>query len=570
MTYTRFFSNKWAIAGFTCLIYSTSFSAFGSETAVLKVGSPLKGELSHSNSENNNIKPHTQPQSHTQSQSKSLDINVLCEKGDYLTGYVDSGDNTMTMDIIDATGKLSRRLIDHKSGKQKFYSVAENCAETWRLSGAGAYQIVLEQRISLAEQDLEGSLESHLESFDALLSPKVSALRESLQKGQNTDGFWADIEALGTPLIEDTDSGTLMTFLVRGHYNNVKLLGGPSNNHESLQQLADSDTWYKSFIVPNNTHLSYQIAPNVPQPPLSGRARRIAIKAVAQADPYNHHPWPNSAIDKYTTKSTVTLEDAPKRPWLDVQKEIPKGKLSTFKFTSSTLDNTRDITVYSPAMNDSQNSRNDPVLLYIFDAESYIDTVGLPTILDNLIAAGEIPPVTAVFISNPDGDARARELPANPVFADVLANELVPQVNKRLPVVIPKDRTVIAGSSYGGLAATTIALRHPDIFGNVISMSGSFWWKPEDQTADDKHFVASEVIKMDKAPVRFFLSAGVFETARGNSSSNGILGTNRHLRDVLLAKGYDTRYEEYGAGHDYFSWRGIIGDGLISLFPSKE
>ncbi|MGO3642409.1 MAG: hypothetical protein ACTJFK_10645, partial [Psychrobacter sp.] len=76
--------------------------------------------------------------------------------------------------------------------------------------------------------------------------------------------------------------------------------------------------------------------------------------------------------------------------------------------------------------------------------------------------------------------------------------------------------------------------------------------------------------RMDKVPVRLFLSAGVFETARGESSSNGILGTNRHLRDVLLAKGYDTRYEEYGAGHDYFSWRGLIGDGLISLFGSEE
>ena len=537
MPYTRFFSNKWKIAGFTCLLCSTSFSAFGTESAVLKVGNPVKGELSYSNSENN-IEP--------QSQHKSLDIRVPCEKGDYLTGYVESGKNTVTMDIIDATGKLSRRLVDHKSGKQKFYSVAENCPETWRLSGSGTYQIVLEQRISLAEQDSEDSLGTSLESSDTLLSPKVSALRESLQKGESTDSFWADVEALGTPLIEEAPSGTLMTFLARGDYRNIKLMGGPSNNHDALQRLADSDTWYKSFIVPNNTHLSYQIAPNVPQPPLSGRARRIAIKAVAQADRYNHHPWPDSAVDKYTTKSTVTLKDAPKRPWVDVQKETPKGELSTFKFTSSTLDNTRDITIYSPALDDSQNNRDDAVLLYIFDAESYIDTVGLPTILDNLIAAGEIPPVTAVFISNPDGDARARELPANPVFADVLANELVPQVNKRLPIAIPKDRTVIAGSSYGGLAATTIALRHPDIFGNVISMSGSFWWKPEDQIADDKHFVASEVIKMDKAPVRFFMSAGVFETARGESSSNGILGTNRHLRDVLLAKGYDTRYEEYG------------------------
>jgi len=564
VTYTKFFSKKWAIVGFTGLLCSASFSAFGLETAVLKVGSPLKGELNHSNSENTDIKPQPQPQP----QHKSLDISVPCDTGDYLTGYVESDKNMMTLEIIDATGKVSRRLIDHKSGKQNFYSVAENCAETWRLTGSGAYQIVLEQHVSLAEQDLKGSLTNSLDSSDALLSPKVSALRESLQKGQSTDQFWAEVEVLGTPLIEDTALGTVMTFLARGDYRNVKLMGGPSTNHDALQRLVDSDTWYKSFIVPNNTHLSYQIAPNTPEPPLSEFARRVAIKSVAQADPYNHHPWPRSATDKYTTKSTITLKDAPKRPWVDVQKETSKGELSTFKFTSDTLGNTRDITFYTPSI--SRNTAGDEVLLYIFDAEAYINTVGLPTILDNLIAEGKVPPVTAVFISNPDNDARARELPANPMFADVLANELVPQINKRLPVAIPKDRTVIAGSSYGGLAATTIALRHPDIFGNVISMSGSYWWHPKDQTADDKHFVASEVIRMEKVPVRLFLSAGVFETARGKSSSNGILGTNRHLRDVLLAKGYDTRYEEYGAGHDYFSWRGIIADGLISIFPSKE
>lgn len=562
MRYIRFLpKKKWAIAGFTFLLYSASFPAFGSEATMLTIESPLKGDLNHSNRENADIKP----------QHKSLDFSVPCDTGDYLTGYVESDRSMMTLDVIDATGKVSRRLIDNKSGKQHFYSVAENCAETWRLSGSGAYQIVLEQRVSLAEQDLKGSLGNSLDSSDTLLSPRVSALLESLQKGQSTDRFWAEVEVLGTPLIEDTALGTVMTFLARGDYRNVKLMGGPSTNHDALQRLVDSDTWYKSFIVPNNTHLSYQIAPNIPEPPLSEFARRVAIKAVAQVDPYNHHSWPRSATDKYTTKSTITLKDAPNRRWIKRQAEVPKGALSTFKFTSSTLDNTRDITIYSPTVNNNkENSKDDAVLLYIFDAEAYIDTVGLPTILDNLIAEGKVPLVTAVFISNPDNDARARELPANPMFADVLANELVPQINKRLPVAIPTDRTVIAGSSYGGLAATTIALRHPDIFGNVISMSGSYWWHPKDQTAEDKHFVASEVIKMDKAPVRFFLSAGVFETARGKSGSNGILGTNRHLRDILLAKRYDTHYQEYAAGHDYFAWRGIIGDGLVSLFPSKE
>ena len=46
---------------------------------------------------------------------------------------------------------------------------------------------------------------------------------------------------------------------------------------------------------------------------------------------------------------------------------------------------------------------------------------------------------------------------------------------------------------------------------------------------------------------------------------DGTLESNRHMRDVLLAKGYDVHYREFVGGHDYLSWRGLLADGLISL-----
>jgi len=540
--------------GFACVIsVSAPFSVLGiqnmkTQVIVLTVGNPLAGSI---NKIDNNKQTST-------SKLAFIDVNVACEKGDYLTGYIDNGNNRIALDIIDSEGNLLRRLVDHKRGKHSFYSVAENCDETWRLSGSGSYQIVLENRISLKDQTPDKQ--------DTLLSPKISALNNVLKTGGTTHDFWLAVEKLGTPLVEETSEGTVMTFLARGDYNNVKLIGAPSNNHQSLEKLENSDTWYKSFIVPADTHLSYQIAPNVPKPPFKGFARRVALKAVAQVDPYNKSPWPSSAIDKYTQKSTIALNDKNKNNGLMPDIEDPKGQLSTFDFTSTALGNTRSITIYTP---DIKNiDKKNVLLLYVFDAQQYKDLVRLPAISDKLIATGKIPPVITVFISNPDRDARARELPANNVFADVLAKELAPKINKRLSMDIPKERTIIAGSSYGGLAATTIALRHPEVFGNVISMSGSFWWGPKSNFDKNKHFVAAEVIKMDKKGVRFFLSAGVFETSRGNSG--GILETNRHLRDVLLAKGYEVTHQEYSAGHDYFAWRGIIADGLISLFPRNK
>lgn len=44
-----------------------------------------------------------------------------------------------------------------------------------------------------------------------------------------------------------------------------------------------------------------------------------------------------------------------------------------------------------------------------------------------------------------------------------------------------------------------------------------------------------------------------------------LLPQNRHLRDVLTARGYDLAYREFNGGHDYACWRGGLADGLAHL-----
>ncbi len=45
-------------------------------------------------------------------------------------------------------------------------------------------------------------------------------------------------------------------------------------------------------------------------------------------------------------------------------------------------------------------------------------------------------------------------------------------------------RTIVGGSSYGGLAAAFAGLRASDIFGNVLLQSGSFWVSHRGSLAD--------------------------------------------------------------------------------------
>src|SRR4029077_7296911 len=100
-------------------------------------------------------------------------------------------------------------------------------------------------------------------------------------------------------------------------------------------------------------------------------------------------------------------------------------------------------------------------------------------ILDALLAGRKTPPFVAVLIDNASGAQRLADLANRASFADSLAAELLPFVQKNWSVPRDPHRTVVAGSSAGGLAAAFAAFRHPELFGLVLSQSGAFWRGPE-------------------------------------------------------------------------------------------
>ena len=44
-----------------------------------------------------------------------------------------------------------------------------------------------------------------------------------------------------------------------------------------------------------------------------------------------------------------------------------------------------------------------------------------------------------------------------------------------------------------------------------------------------------------------------------------MLDVNRHLRNVLQAKGYRFRYVEFNGRHEFVNWQETLGDGLVFL-----
>jgi len=102
----------------------------------------------------------------------------------------------------------------------------------------------------------------------------------------------------------------------------------------------------------------------------------------------------------------------------------------------------------------------------------------------------------------------------------------------------------------------------------VLSQSGAFW--PGKERENPEHeWITRQYEASKKLPVRFVLQAGVLEVVNTPLNGPSILMCNRHMRDVLKAKGYEVYCSEIGGGHEPLSWRGGLAEGLIQLLGAK-
>ncbi len=119
-----------------------------------------------------------------------------------------------------------------------------------------------------------------------------------------------------------------------------------------------------------------------------------------------------------------------------------------------------------------------------------MNTVPVPVIMDNLISKKQIPPM---MIDSP-GYSRFADLACSVPFTEFLVKEAVPWTRSNYHITAEPGRTFVGGASLGGLASACAALRHPEIFGNVLAQSGAFAGAPDDDLEAEwlaRHFVAS-------------------------------------------------------------------------------
>ncbi|HEY0189101.1 MAG TPA: alpha/beta hydrolase-fold protein [Cellulomonas sp.] len=199
-------------------------------------------------------------------------------------------------------------------------------------------------------------------------------------------------------------------------------------------------------------------------------------------------------------------------------------------------------------------------LLVLFDGRMWAEQLAVGTVLDALHADGSVPATAAVLLDSIDPARREADLADHPEFLDLLADDLLPRLVApalaRQGLVLSADpaRTVVAGQSYGGLAAFRAVARRPDRFGASISQSGSFWWPSHEEPAARE--VPAWLRTAPPRSGRTVIQVGRYEGSMTDAS--------RQVADLVRERGEHLVHTEVPGGHDWAWWSDRLGAALVA------
>ena len=247
------------------------------------------------------------------------------------------------------------------------------------------------------------------------------------------------------------------------------------------------------------------------------------------------------------------------------QEGVPSGTVTDHQFSQSKLfpGTVRDYFVYRPAQFDPEK----PTALMVFqDGKSYLKNV--PTVFDNLIHQGAMPPTIAVMVNPgvvPGTSEKAlarynRSFEYDAVesrYANFLIDELLPVALKDLNVSVDPNLRAICGASSGGIAAFVAAWSRPDSFRRVYTTVGTY------VGLRGGNELPVLVRKTEPKPIRIFLQDGRNDL---NIYCGSWWVANQDMLSSLQWAGYEVNNEWGEGGHNRKHGNAIMPKALRWLW----
>jgi sugar lactone lactonase YvrE len=258
------------------------------------------------------------------------------------------------------------------------------------------------------------------------------------------------------------------------------------------------------------------------------------------------------------------------------QDGVPKGTVTPFvlkpgKYYPGTPHN---CSVYVPAQYDA--GKPTPFMIFLDGSQALSDGVRVPTVLDNLIAKHDLPPMIAIFIdpgvlpaaSDADQNRYNRIFEYDSLsgrFAEFLVNELIPEVASHYNLSKNPDDRGLSGVSTGAVGAFMAAWNRPDQFHRVLSFIGTYVAM---KGADS---MMATVRKTEPKPIRIFMQDGTNDhivpaEPFGTSFSGSWPMNNQVMYQALQYSGYDVKLVMGAEAHNMKQGGAIMPEALRWLW----
>ncbi|MBC8111923.1 MAG: hypothetical protein H7Y04_12755 [Verrucomicrobia bacterium] len=368
---------------------------------------------------------------------------------------------------------------------------------------------------------------------------EINNISDSLSRQKTLNQLWDYLRKRNKIPVVIGDS---VLFLYRGEADSVSFTGdfnGWGRNRKlntRATKLPNLNLWYSVQQFPADARLDYKIVVN--------RTNWIL-------DPENpNQQWGGSGANSELRMPQWKPEEATL-----AKKTTKKGNITAnLLLQSNFLKYAVQYKVYTP---NGYEKMNKLPVLYVTDGHEYADEKlgALVNVLDNLITSKKIKPLIAVFIDprKPDSlhtNRRMTELPMNEDFADFVAHELVPEIDKNLNT--DTSQRAILGTSLGGLFSAYLGYRYSEMFGRVAINSPAFWYREE---------ILKAYQESPKLPLKIYMSTGIMMDTEKHA---------RQMKEIMMDKGYELRYRELNEGHSWGNWRQVAAEMLIYFFGNND
>jgi enterochelin esterase family protein len=394
----------------------------------------------------------------------------------------------------------------------------------------------------------------------AVAVPAIRDLTASVAHG-NTGAeasFWGEVGETGTPLVQAAEQVgySIVTFVYRADSSvdavrldsnlNALLIEGIVQDFDSLgamNRVPGANVWYLSFRLRNDVRVPYRFE--------VGRGDSTAT----ELDPSN--PTVFEPDQRSLAASVLELPGAPVRPWRTYA-ESDQGHWDEWKFDEGP-DAGRTVYIYKPPSWRVDRAEPYPVLVGL---GAYAHGIGMRVdrVVDQLTEAGRLAP-TVVALADLEAGADTTAYRSTTAF---VADRFLPWLAGRYHTSVDPERVVLSGTSRRGMVAALVAYRRPESVGKVISLSGSYYWRPAG--APEYEWVPRLYAESPRRAVRLYVAAGELETVvTPGNAGHYMVATNRHFRDVLSAAGYRFTYREFNGVHSELDWQRELANGLVQL-----